>query len=238
MDLLAVGHDAKTYKGEQHGILTGILYMLPAEVSEDDLNFCPFSTPGCRRHCIVKQGRGQMSNVERGRARKRALFVEDRAEFLRQTARDCGALVRAAERRSLVPAARLNGTSDVAWELVAPGLFRDYPQVRYYDYTKIPARMRRYLAGKLPPNYSLTFSRSETNEAECLSVLQAGGNVAVVFATPKGKPLPKTWHGYRVIDGDLSDVRSLDPRNVVVGLRAKGSAKRDTTGFVVREVTP
>jgi hypothetical protein len=238
MDLLAVGHDAKTPRGERHGILTGILYMLPATVSTDELNFCPFSTPGCRKHCIVRQGRGQMNNVERGRARKRKLFVEHRAEFLRQMTRDCGALVRAAARRQLSPAARPNGTSDVAWELIAPSLFTDYPMIQYYDYTKIPARMRRYLAGKFPANYSLTFSRSETNEAECLSVLAKGGNVAVVFAVKKGQPLPATWHGYRVIDGDLSDVRYLDPRNVVVGLRAKGSARKDTTGFVVREVTP
>jgi hypothetical protein len=113
-------------------------------------------------------------------------------------------------------------------------MFTQTPSIQFYDYTKVPARMRRYLAGKLPANYSLTFSRSEKNEAECLSVLAQGGNVAVVFATRKGEPLPATWHGYRVIDGDLSDVRYLDPRNVVVGLRAKGSAKHDKTGFVVR----
>jgi hypothetical protein len=238
MELLAVGHDAKTPRGELHGILTGILYMIPAESPEDELNFCPFSTPGCRKHCIVRQGRGQMNNVERGRARKRRLFVEERLEFIRRLERDCAALVRAAARRTLEPAARPNGTSDVAWELIWPSLFMTFPMIQFYDYTKVPARMARFMKGKFPTNYYLTFSRSEDNEAECLSVLAKGGNVAVVFAVKKGQPLPATWHGYRVIDGDLSDVRYLDPRNVVVGLRAKGSAKHDRTGFVVREVTP
>ena len=84
--------------------------------------------------------------------------------------------------------------------------------------------------GLLPRNYHLTFSRSETNEADCLDVLRAGGTVAVVFANK-----PDTWHGFPVIDGDKHDLRHLDPRGVVVGLSPKGlKAKRDTSGFVVR----
>jgi hypothetical protein len=75
----------------------------------------------------------------------------------------------------------------------------------------------------------LTFSRSETNEALAVDVLRNGGNVAVVFAGV----LPSAWQGYNVVNGDESDLRFLDKKNVVVGLRAKGDAKKDTTGFVV-----
>ena len=89
--------------------------------------------------------------------------------------------------------------------------------------------MTAFLDGKLPSNYSLTFSRSETNEAQCLEVLNRGGNVAVVFR----KELPTHWNGFPVINGDENDLRFLDPKGVVVGLKAKGKAKSDTTGFVV-----
>jgi hypothetical protein len=90
--------------------------------------------------------------------------------------------------------------------------------------------MVSFLDGKLPSNYSLTFSRSETNESQCLDVLARGGNVAVVF---RSKTLPTHWNGFPVINGDENDLRFLDPKGVVVGLTAKGKAKSDTSGFVV-----
>jgi hypothetical protein len=89
--------------------------------------------------------------------------------------------------------------------------------------------MVSFLDGKLPSNYRLTFSRSETNETQCLEVLSRGGNVAVVFRNE----LPTHWKGFPVINGDENDLRFLDPKGVVVGLKAKGKAKTDTTGFVV-----
>lgn len=115
-----------------------------------------------------------------------------------------------------------------------------FPDLQFYDYTKNPGRAVTNAMGFHPANYHLTFSRSETNERQCLDVLAAGGNVAVVFstATKSGKrpaeALPADWHGYRVVDGDKDDLRFLDPRGVVVGLRAKGRAKHDTSGFVVQ----
>ena len=105
-----------------------------------------------------------------------------------------------------------------------------------YDYTKNPIRMKVYLAGKLPKNYHLTFSLSENNKTEALDILSKGGSVAVVFDTKKGQPLPDTWNGYKVIDGDLSDLRFLDEAGVVVGLRAKGKARKAKLGFVQSEL--
>jgi hypothetical protein len=57
-------------------------------------------------------------------------------------------------------------------------------------------------------------------------------NVAVVFGVPKSKPLPVAYLNREVFNGDDSDLRFLDPKGVVVGLYAKGKAKKDTTGFV------
>ena len=84
--------------------------------------------------------------------------------------------------------------------------------------------MRRFLEGKMPENYHLTFSRSEdTKDAEVKEFCNAGGNVAVVF---RGH-LPYKWKRIKVIDGDVSE------QGVIVGLVAKGLGKKDETGFVV-----
>ena len=59
-------------------------------------------------------------------------------------------------------------------------------------------------------------------------------NVAVVFRDK----IPKSYKGYEVIDGDDSDLRFLDKfksweTGGIVGLKAKGPAKKDKSGFVV-----
>jgi len=155
----------------------------------------------------------------------------------------------AAFRKRMIPLVRLNGTSDIPWENVARGsasLMKLFPFVQFYDYTKSVTRMRRFLYGELPANYHLTFSRSECNNDACYTILSEGGNVAIVFSTRKGAQLPATWNGYRVIDGDVDDARpsdnqhgangspSIKARGVVIGLRAKGKARHDTTGFVIQ----
>jgi hypothetical protein len=111
-------------------------------------------------------------------------------------------------------------------------LLQLFPHIQFVDYTKNPNRM-----GKTPSNLHLTLSYSGNNLADCLAALKRGHNVAVVF----GEGLPREWHGHPVIDGDLHDLRHLDPicpngeRGVVVGLSPKGlTAKRDASGFVVR----
>jgi hypothetical protein len=137
-----------------------------------------------------------------------------------------------------IPAARPNGTSDLDWTALAcmrkngrwANFFEAFPGVRFWDYTKHSERMEWDI-----PNYSLTFSRAETlaNKLASMRVLQAGRNVAAVFGTKKGQPLPDSWNGHPVIDGDVTDFRFTDPAGVVVGLRAKGSARKDATGFVI-----
>ena len=94
--------------------------------------------------------------------------------------------------------------------------------------------MNEFLAGRIgdkpwPSNYHLTFSLSEKNAADAASILQRGGNVAVVFSPW----VPRTWRGFETIDGDEHDSRFLDPRPRVVGLSAKGIASDDLSGFVV-----
>ena len=222
--------NAKTVKGEKRGYLTGILYLAPADESKLG-NLCPFASQGCRAACLYTAGRGRFAMTKRARLRKTRMFFKDSARFVDMLAHDVETLGRWATIRHLEPVVRLNGTSDIPWErikgtqgLVIMDLF---PHIQFYDYTKRPSRRVMH------PNYHLTFSHSEENTPFAIKELEDGKSVAVVFDVRRSKPLPHTWNGFRVIDADAHDLRFLDPPGVVVGLRAKGQARFDNTGFVV-----
>ena len=224
--LLSIDTNAKTIKGQAQGYRTGILYLAPATVS-GLTDVCAFASDACRAACLYSAGRGAMSSVQKARIAKTRLWVQDKSAFVETLKANVQALKAKASKAKAKPVVRLNGTSDIAWE--RHGIMEQFSDIPFYDYTKNPVRMLSYLAGKLPSNYSLTFSRSETNEAQCIDILNRGGNVAVVFRNE----LPETWNGFQVINGDLNDLRFLDPKGVVVGLIAKGKAKQDKSGFVV-----
>lgn len=222
--LLGVSTDAKTVKGEKKGVLTGIMYLAPHTLS--GVNVCPMAElAGCAAPCLNTAGRGRMTPVQEARIRKTRFWHEDREGFLTILRADIRRLVAKAKRTNMVPMVRLNGTSDIRWEIEAPELFSEFSNVQFYDYTKLPNRKN------VPANYHLTFSYSGANPryaAFADVAIKNGMNVAVVFR----KLLPETFLGLPVINGDESDVRPYDPQGVVVGLTAKGSAKKDTSGFV------
>ena len=244
---LTTRSNPKILKGEKYGYRTIGLFLAPSNLSGH--NVCPKASAGCIATCLNTAGRGQMNNVQRARLARTALFFADRDAFMFQLSTELVTEIKSAKRAGLIPVVRLNGTSDIRWEDIPvpcstgpqdylanyyPNIMAMFPEVQFYDYTKLLDRMEGGPADPMPTNYHLTASRDETNDANCLSVLKSGGNVAVVFSTKKGQPLPKTWNGYTVIDGDEHDLRFRDVRGVVVGLRAKGKARKDTSGFVVR----
>ena len=211
----------KILKGRKLGYMTYILHLAPANLS--GFNTCPMASAGCRAACLNTSGRGVYPNVQRARVRKTRLFFTHRAKFLEMLRKDIAAAIRRAKRKRLTPCFRLNGTSDIAWEFVAPEIFREFPDVQFYDYTKVTARLFR----PRPANYHLTFSLSEKNTADVKRVMAAGYNVAAVFRT-----LPKKFLGRRVFSGDTTDLRFLDPKRCIVGVTPKGKAKHDKSGFV------
>ena len=224
MKLLSIDTNAKTKKGQKKGYLTGILYLTPADLS--GRNVCPHASAGCKAACLYSAGRGAFDNVKSARLRKTLAFFKDKNSFVADLKADIASLVKKAEKAGMSPCVRLNGTSDIPWHNM--GIMEEFPEVPFYDYTPNKTRMIDYLDGKLPKNYSLTFSRKEDNESACDEVMARGGNVAAVF-----KNTPETWKGKRTFNGDDSDLRFLDPRGVIVALKAKGKAKKDTSGFVI-----
>lgn len=225
MKLLTIGGNTKIGKSDASGeYLTAILHLAPGKLS--GVNMCPSASKGCLMACLNTAGRGQFASIQQARINKTRFFNEDTAAFMAQLRKELAAFQKKCAKLGRKPVVRLNGTSDILWERET-NLFEAFPLIQFYDYTKIAARMAP--SWEKPANYHLTFSRSESNEDKALGVLRAGGNVAVVFS---GK-LPETWHGYPVHNGDATDLRFLDPAGVVVGLTAKGKAKKDTSGFVV-----
>jgi hypothetical protein len=225
----------KTLKGEAKGYSTIILHLLPADQAWDGHSVCPCSTPQCRELCLVTAGRGVFKSVYDARLRRtKEFFTFGLERYARKLAYEVEYWDRHAQKKHLKLAVRINGTSDL------PALARrveaaSFSTGRFYDYTKVLRAIP--LRNKGPIHY--TFSRSESNEAECITALAYGCNVAVVFSTKKGENLPKTYRlggvlPVDVIDGDVNDLRFLDPRGVVVGLRAKGRARYHQGGFVVR----
>lgn len=143
--------------------------------------------------------------------------------------------IKRAAKYNLIPTFRLNGTSDIPWEKIRVtrnnieyrNVMEAFPNIQFYDYTKIAGRKN------LPNNYYITFSRGDNNEGDVIKVISNNSaNVAVVFDNTK--PIPNSFMDRKVIDGDKSDLRFLDENNVIVGLKAKGPAKKDISGFVVR----
>jgi hypothetical protein len=216
----------KTVKGEKFGILTGILYLAPAKLSGFEV--CPKRSEGCTASCLYSAGMGAFSNVQKARIQKTLFYFGDRPKFLELIKEDIKKLQKQAKKDGQKLAIRLNGTSDLNW--MQHDVFSSFPDVQFYDYTKVFNRLTK----EIPSNYHLTFSKSENNDSECIQALELGFNVAVVFDTKKGDALPASWNGFPVYDGDDTDTRFLDPKGgYVIGLRAKGQAKKDISGFVV-----
>ncbi len=239
MKLLNQGN-AKTLKGEKVGFRTFGLHLSPA--TKSGYNVCQWASAGCRAACLDTAGRGCMSNVQNSRIAKTQRFFKDNYGFMSDLRTEIAKAIISAGKKQMTPCFRLNLTSDIPWENIRKGrtvnpqlvrplnVMEEFPNVNFYDYTKGFYRMRKWLDGKLPKNYHLTFSRSEeTSDDRIKKILSLGGNVAVVF---RGS-LPKTYLGFPVVDGDENDLRFKDDKGVIVGLVEKGLAKKDETGFVV-----
>ena len=214
----------KIQKGTAKGYLSFILHLAPADLSGNEV--CPKRTKGCTDACLNTAGRGGMfkkgentNMIQKARIRKTKYFFADRAGFMDDLATDIMKAVNFARRKGLKPVFRLNGTSDLSWEKY--GIIEQFPTIQFYDYTKVLGRKTAHLQ-----NYHLTFSAADGNDADVQKALAQGMNVTVVYdRIPEG-----------VYSADEDDLRFLDPRVGIIGLKAKGRAKKDTSGFVKRTI--
>lgn len=201
-----------------------ILYLAPSDLS--GFNVCPFASNGCIKSCLNTSGRGRMSNTQQARINRTLMYVNDKVKFFERLMNE----IRIIYKRSPKVAIRLNGTSDINWIPMIKKITELFPGIIFYDYTKNPKIAIQALE---IDNYFVTFSRSESNEDVCKELIKSHPdiNIAVVFDS-----LPSEYWGRDVIDGDITDTRFLDEKGVIVGLSAKGKAKIDRSGFVVRRL--
>ena len=223
--LLNIDNNAKTVKGQKKGYKTAILYLAPS--TQSGFQVCPMASEGCKKACLYTAGHGAFSNVQQGRINKTRWFMQDRQSFLTQLKKEISNHIKNCDKKGYIPCVRLNGTSDISWENY--DIIQAFPNVQFYDYTKIYKRALRYVNGYLPSNYHITYSLNEDNKKEAFEILKLRGNISAVFR----KYLPKTYQGYTVINADDTDLRFTDDNNVIAGLVAKGQAKKDYSGFVL-----
>jgi hypothetical protein len=228
-ELLAIDGNAKTVKGQKEGFKTAILYLTPASGSGE--NVCAMAALAqCDEPCLNTAGRGAMSNVQIARLRKTLFYVQYREQFLALLRKDIRRCVKSIVKSGYTPLIRLNGTSDIRWENY--GIPQEFPDVQFYDYTKLVNRRN------VPANYDLTFSYSGVALYQPIvkKAVEAGMRIAVVFRTRKVVEemlnAGQRFMGMEVVDGDDNDIRHTDPVGSVVALYAKGKAKYDNSGFV------
>jgi hypothetical protein len=238
--LLSIGADAKTIKGNKKGFMTAIQYLSP--YMDSGVNLCANAKNAeCYIACLKSAGR--MGMAFDARLNRTKLYLNNQAEYFNQLTKEITAFIKKAERKNLTPLVRLNGTSDIRFENIGfysegvyyRNIMEVFPDIQFYDYTKIPNR-EKSINGiqSFPENYDLTFSYSGAKGFKKFNdrALKEGKRVAVVF--DKLENIPVVFEGRRVISGDDTDVRHLDPKNTIVALYAKGKARKDQTGFVVK----
>jgi len=228
--LLSPGHtNAKTKKNE---LKTFILYLAPYNQNAAGVNLCPNASKGCAAACLFQAGRGAFNSVQNARINKTNFYISDKSLFIKKLDGEIIKETAKAKKKGEKIAFRLNGTSDQDFVYLLKkyaGLdIEDLAPVSiFYDYTKILGKAKKYINH---PNYIVTFSRAEDNEAQALEALSLGANVSAVFSDQ----LPTTYKGFKVVDGDTSDLVMLNNTGVILGLRAKGKkARTDSTGFVI-----
>jgi hypothetical protein len=248
--LFSVDTNPKTVKGQKYGFKTCVLYLAPAKLS--GFQVCPMAEiAGCIEPCLNTAGNPAYAESKaKGRLNKTLYFFNARDDFMRQMAREIALESGKATLQGYTLLVRPNGTSDIKWEKVdfildektarkigkVPGHYQNimqlFPEIQFYDYTKIANRHG------LPANYDLTFSYSGLPRYQPFvqKAIAQGLRVAVVFRDKK--KIPTRFLGLQCVNGDDSDIRHLDPAGCIVALYAKGKAKKDMSGFVVDNVHP
>ncbi len=200
-------------------LLPNVIYSTMEGTRGRKVNTCVGASPECRQACLVYSGNNRSNAyiLDVQYAKMRALMAEPIA-FGKMLLENCrlhqGSSPGPKKPRDngVTPYVRLNVFSDIPWEAVFPDLF--HLGLQFYDYTKVPGR-------KPPKNYDLTFSYSGRNLENTVREVKEGNRVSVVFLRRRGESLPTRFLDRKVVDGDVSDVRPLDPRRAIVGLRYK-----------------
>lgn len=233
-----VNNSTKHEKAYSYQEMVYTLYLAPAKMSGYEV--CPMRSEECTKLCLNESGRNRIdvheNKINKSRIKKTKLFFEDRQFFMLWMIDEIKQAKSEAEKSGFNFSIRLNNTSDISPESfylkcedgVNRNILQLFPDVQFYDYTKVPNRMT--LKQKYP-NYDLTFSYSGSNIEDCFKMLENEVRVAMVF-----KEVPDEFMGYSVISGDDYDMRYKDPKDVIIGLKYKKTRQKLDTNvkFVIQ----
>lgn len=218
-----VNNSTKHEKAFKYNEMVYTIYLAPAKSSGYEV--CPGRTAECTLLCLNESGRNKMNTerevIRNSRIKKTRLFHEDHQFFVKWVFEEIKLARKKAEKLNYRFSVRLNNTSDISPEDfyilnedgVRVNILEYFNDVQFYDYTKVPERLE---LTKKYSNYDLTFSFSGTNKFDCLQMLKNDVRVSVVFKT-----VPETFWGYPVVNGDNYDMRYLDPKQSIIGLKFK-----------------
>jgi len=216
--------NAKLEKGKEYDFSILGLQLAPSYIS--GFNTCPNASIECGMSCLNFTGHGakHMLNknnihmVLKARIIRTILFFEYRKQFKNRLIQEINLHKNKVNKLDNVKLCiRLNVLSDIKHEKINKDILDMFNDVQFYDYTKILNRNIKHL-----DNYHLTISRNEINKDVIKDI---PNNKAYVFNIKRNDKLPKYYDNKKVIDGDLHDLRFLDDKNVIVGLRYKGNNK-------------
>ena len=202
------------------------LNLAPSDLS--GFNVCAMASKGCKKACLHTAGNPVFQKQkDLGRINRTRYYFQSRVEFISRLFKEIKNHEIYCNKNNYIPVVRLNTTSDIPWEI--HNIFEKFPNIQFYDYTKIKKRDLKYINNEYNKKYNLKFSLNEINYNDSMDGGKKGGK------GERGgrKKIQKTYKGFNVVNGDLHDLRFLDPRNSIVGLKAKGKAKTDTSGFVL-----
>ena len=247
---------AKLRHSYYHQVSTYGVYMAPADLSGH--NVCP-NSKYCKDNCLNESGHHKieiLANKKIARQRKKKiklgkiakkrilitrLFFANKEVFMKLLIHEIQNARESAQIKGHFFSVRLNCTSDISpttFVLNGKNILQMFPKVSFYDYTKVPERLN---LPKQYPNYDVTWSidGSKENLEIGLDYLEEGGRVAVVYGSEK---MPKTWYGFETCDGDETDYRPSDLKQVcmlqfkrTVRNYRKGKFVLPNTKFIVTE---
>jgi len=184
----------------------------------------------CTSVCVLDNGNGRYSSVQKARNVKTQFLAKYPAEFLRIL----GSEIKKHSDENEKVLVRLNVNSDLRWYQILTTLSNGHPKmpnVYIYDYSKNPAILQG--DGKVGNKYRIIYSVNEKSDlARVRSFVSRGGTAALVTNRKKKGRVLQSFLGIPVVDGDLSDDRYHE-HGVWVDLAAKGKARQmPDVGFV------
>jgi len=210
----SVDSSQKVLKGKKENFQTLILYLSAGKNAGKDV--CSFASTGCRLACLVASGhalielRAGKNVIALARMVKTWLTIYRKDIAIEVLKNEIELASARAKRKGHKFAVRLNGTSDLDFYEV----YSAFPSVQFYDYTKDPNRVPL-------PNYHLTFSYSQANDARIKHYKQASARGQAIAFPVRSDEFEQACKLPDCFSMDTTDLRFLDKEGKYGILKAK-----------------